>query len=384
MPPPSPAAWREASPDGRAPSRPKQTATWCQSSPDGRALPRPKRPIQRYRRFPYYDYSRGASLFITISTSPRAALFGRVVDAKMELSPFGGQVLESLEAIPRFNPGFALHGHVVMPDHVHFNLWLPPRLPEPVKALGVALRRFKTWTSTCARKQLGVASLWQQGCHDRICTSERFIDSTERYIAYNPLKWELGKNQPEVLRIREPLDSPRLDPEQYWRGVGNVDLLDPKQKILSLRVSRRVKDFGRLLSRMRDAAQAGYAILSGFISPGELAVRDLLLSDPAAKLIRILPERMAIGHRPESRYLPAIQKRRYLEIAEGNEPTEFSRAVCLDLNTTIVSIATDGEGLAVYWKPEGPTVIGEDGASPSGLASRQADVISPDQISTQS
>ena len=138
MPLPGPVACREASPDGRAP-------------------PRPKRTIHRYRRFPFYDYSRGAALFITISTSPRACLFGRVVEAKMELSP------------------------------------------------------------------LGVASLWQQGCHDRICTSERFIDSTERYIAYNPLKWELGKNQPAFLRIREPLDSPRLDPAEYWRGVGNQD-----------------------------------------------------------------------------------------------------------------------------------------------------------------
>ena len=105
----------------------------------------------------------------------------------MELSPLGAEVLESLEALPRFNPGFALHGHVVMPDHVHFNLWLTPGLPDPLKALGSAIRRFKTWTSTLARKELGVASLWQQGFHDRICTSERFIDSTERYIAYNPL-----------------------------------------------------------------------------------------------------------------------------------------------------------------------------------------------------
>ena len=110
----------------------------------------------------------------------------------------------------------------------------------------------------------------------------------------------------------------------------------------------------------------------------------MLLADPAAKLIRILPDRMAIGHRPESRYLPAIQERRYLEIAEGNEPSEFSRAACLDLNAAIVSIATEGEGLAVSWKAEGPTVIGEGGASPSGLASRHAGVISPDQISTQS
>ena len=167
--------------------------------------------------------------------------------------------------------------------------------------------------------------------------------------------------------IREPLNSPRLDPAEYWRGVGNTELLDPKQKILSLRVSRQVKDFSRLLARIQNAARADYAILSGFISPGELAVRDMLLADPAAKLLRILPERMALGHRPESRYLPAIQEHRYLEIAEGNEPTGFSRSACLDLNAAIVSIATEGEGLAVYWKAEGPTVIGEGGASPSGL-----------------
>ena len=203
------------------------------SSPDGRAPSRPKRPIKRYRRFRDYDYSRGA------------------------------EVLESIEAIPRFNPGFALHGHVVMPDHVHFNLWLPPGLPDPLKALGSAIRRFKTWTSTCARKRLGIATLWQQGFHDRICTS--------------------------------------------------------------------------------------------------------------ARLIRILPDRMDLGHRPESRYLPAIQERRYLEIAEGNEPTDFSRAACLDLNAAIVSIATSGEGVAVYWKAEGTAILGRGGATgqagacPSGL-----------------
>ena len=92
-----------------------------------------------------------------------------------------------------------------------------------------------------------------------------------------------------------------------------------------------------------------------------------------AKLIRILPERMALGHRPESRYLPAIQERRYLEIAEGNEPTEFSRTACLDLNAAIVSIATSDEGVAVYWKAEGPAILGRGGATgqagacPSGL-----------------
>ena len=49
------------------------------------------------------------------------------------------------------------------------------------------------------------------------------------------------KNRPEALRIVEPLDSPRLDRADYWKGVGTVALLDEENKIVSLRISRHVK-----------------------------------------------------------------------------------------------------------------------------------------------
>ena len=34
--------------------------------------------IKRYRRFAGWDYAKGASLFITVATEPRRALFGKV------------------------------------------------------------------------------------------------------------------------------------------------------------------------------------------------------------------------------------------------------------------------------------------------------------------
>ena len=103
----------------------------------------PKKVIKRYRRFQGWNYSRGASLFITISTSPRQPIFGQVVDSEMKLSPLGEEALFSLESMPRYNPGLFLFGRVVMPDHIHFNCHIEAGLKDPLKFLGNAVRRFK-------------------------------------------------------------------------------------------------------------------------------------------------------------------------------------------------------------------------------------------------
>ena len=152
--------------------------------------------IKRYRRFAGWNYAKGASLFITIATEPRRALFGKVRGDAVALSPLGEKVKEALEAIPRLNPGILLFGHVVMPDHVHFNCAMLPGLREPLKVLGNAIRRFKNFTTKLAKLSLAIKSnglkfgkasrydgqtafgLWQQGYHDYILLSRDMIDAT--------------------------------------------------------------------------------------------------------------------------------------------------------------------------------------------------------------
>ena len=111
--------------------------------------------IKRYRRFKGWDYLKGASLFITIATAQRRALFGRVVGGKMALSPLGEKVMEAIEAMPRLNPGLSLFGRVVMPDHVHFNCCLRAGLKEPLKVMEGAIRRFKNYNYEAGQAQLG-------------------------------------------------------------------------------------------------------------------------------------------------------------------------------------------------------------------------------------
>ena len=187
------------------------------------------------------------------------------------------------------------------------------------------------------------------------------IDATERYIAYNPLKWELMYGAGGGLRVQEPVFSPRLDAGDYWKAVGNIALLSPDEKLVALRVSRKVASpasITRLLRRMESAVDQGYIIISGFISKGEEAVRDMLCRRPDARFIRILPSCIPNRRfRPESIYAQAFADNRYLEIAQGNDETEFGRAACLDLNSEIIEIATAVSGLALYWHPDGPHVM---------------------------
>ncbi len=313
--------------------------------------------IKRYRRYKGWDYAKGASLFITIATAPRRALFGVVRDGVVVLSALGEKVKEALEAIPLLNPGILLFGYVVMPDHVHFNCALLSGLAGPLKVLGNAIRRFKNYTTKLAN-----GHLWQQGYHDYILLSREMIDATERYIAYNPMKWALMYGVEGALRVIEPLFMPRLDPGHYWKGVGNLALLDPAEKLLSLRISRQVQGaaMAKMLARIENAVPQGYIIISGFISKGEQAVRDMLCRRSDARFIRILPSCIPNRRfRPESRYVAPFAEGRYLEIAQGNDEVEFGRRVCLDINAEIIEIAKAGEGFALYWKPDGPHKLAE-------------------------
>ena len=339
-----------------------------------------------FRRFKGWDYSNGASFFITLALEERRPLFGRVEGGAMHHSPLGEEVLAALEAIPRIHPEITLYGHVVMPDHVHFNCHLAAGLENPIKVLGRAISGFKAVTTRsphaqCARGSTPVSGqalrepeaepsqsspgarsggarppgvrIWRLGYHDHLCLSRAFIDSTERYIAYNPLKWELMHGAGS-LRILEPLFSPRLDPADYWKGVGNPALLSAGSKLVSLRVSREVRDIASVVARMEKAADQGFTVVSGFVSPGEQAVRDALCRRPGARLVHVRASCIPNARfKPESAYVQPFAEGRCLEIGKGNEEIEFGRAACLDVNAEIAELAKAGPGYALYFKREG-------------------------------
>ena len=310
-----------------------------------------KREIRRYRRFHGYDYSRGAAMFITIVVEPRLPLFGAIRDAKLVKTPLGEAVARRLREIGEFT-GIRLFNSVVMTDHVHLQLHLRAGLAEPLTTLGRAIGRFK---SLCAKDYHEICgesgSLWQQGYHDWLCQSKEMIAAVNRYIDYNPLKYELRWNQPEFLAIHEPLAAWRLSTDEFWRGIGAVELLNCETPMVALRISRKLsaRQIDEAVRRIQ-AKIGDYVFIGGWISPGEKAIRDLLLGDPRGKIIEILPSAIPHDYKVGSMWLEAIRDRRAAIIARGNSEVEFSRAACLDLNAEAAKIsqgqARDSQGQA--------------------------------------
>ena len=320
--------------------------------------------LAHYHRFPLYDYSRGAALFVSISTEPRRRLFGEVIGGKMELSPFGAEVLAAIEFTFSKAPGFTLFGRTVLPDHCHFRFYLAPGVENARAAalINKTVGRFKSYTTHLYQtKYSGVGVLWQEGFHDWLCLSREMIDSVERYIEYNALKWWLRNGGGRALMaLHEPLKSPRLGQNEFWRGVGAVELLEiggrggpPAQDgerspahggdsrlMVALRVSRRCseRDIAAVVARI--AAKSGeITIISGFISPGERAVLAALLANPAARLVKVSPYALPHDYAPPVNLMPVIAEGRLAIIARGNSPEEISRAACLDYNARIIEIA---------------------------------------------
>ena len=329
--------------------------------------------IAHYHRFAAYDYSRGASLFVSLSTEPRRRLFGEVVaPGEMILSPFGQEVFAAIEFTFAKAPGFTLYGHAVLPDHCHFRFYLAPGVENAAAAalINSVVGRFKSYTTHLyQRKYGGHGVLWQEGFHDWLCMSREMIDSVERYIAYNALKWWLRNGGGRsLMALHEPLKSPRIGQSEFWRGLGavgpgphapvgphgggpnqdeaselnasNINNLDWGRPLVALRVSRRCRasEVAALVARI--SAKAGeIAIISGFISAGEREVFAALLADPAARLIKVSPYALPHDYAPSVGLMPAIAEGRLAIIARGNSPEEISRAACLDYNARIVEIA---------------------------------------------
>jgi len=309
-------------------------------------MQRPKKPIRHYHRLALYDYSRGAALFITISTEPRRALFGGVHEAHMALSPFGAEVEAALRFTIARAAGLRLYGFVVMPDHIHFRLYLEPGRENHAAMVyfNTIVGRFKSYTTHLYQaKYGGRGSLWQEGFHDWVCESREMIDSVERYMAYNALKWELRHNRGRLMKLIEPIASPRLGFAEYWRGVGALELLNADRTMVSLRVSQRCSPADVAALKARLLARAGeLTIISGFISAGEREILAALLAEPSAALIKVSPYALAHDYQPGVALMPAIAEGRLAVIARGNSPEEISRSACLDLNARIVEIADRG------------------------------------------
>jgi putative transposase len=149
-----------------------------------------KHPKRQPLRLPNYDYTSAGAYFVTICADQHKPLFDHP-----ELTRF---LLETWQSLPDRFPGVTLDEFVIMPNHVHFILWLDGP-GEHANVLGRVVGAYKSLTSVTwlnYHKSMGTRCsqhLWQRGYYEHVIRNEQDLDLKRRYIMNNPAK-ELEKS----------------------------------------------------------------------------------------------------------------------------------------------------------------------------------------------
>ena len=151
----------------------------------------------RYRksiRLKHYDYSSPGLYFITICCYKRQCLFGDIINNQMILNNAGKMISDwYLRIQERFETVECLE-YVVMPNHIHFILFIQPNNRVTLFSM---IQWFKTITTTTyihnVKKSYWKAfkeKLWQRGYYEHIIRNEKSYGRLSEYIDLNPYNWE--------------------------------------------------------------------------------------------------------------------------------------------------------------------------------------------------
>ena len=182
-------------------------------------FPRHNRKSHRTRG---HDYTQPGAYFITICTKNRECLFGEIQNGEMQLNEYGDIVTACWNATPLHFSGMKLDAFVVMPNHFHAVIWIiadpisigathaspliknetnpPTGSPHgpPSGSIGAVIGSFKSAATRRINKLSNTsgASVWQRDYDDQIIRTDASLYRIRRYIAMNPLKWELDREKP--------------------------------------------------------------------------------------------------------------------------------------------------------------------------------------------
>ncbi|HXF48618.1 MAG TPA: transposase [Verrucomicrobiae bacterium] len=168
---------------------------------------------RRSIRLPAYDYSQAGAYFVTICTLNRECLFGKVMDGKVQLNPFGCVVEEEWLKTAELRPCIELGTSVVMPNHFHGIIVINDecrgtarraptvsRFGKPVAgALSTVIRSFKSAVTkriNDLRRTPGNV-VWQRNYYEHIIRNEDDWKKIHDYIVYNPEKWMVDAENPD-------------------------------------------------------------------------------------------------------------------------------------------------------------------------------------------
>jgi len=145
---------------------------------------------RRTARLRDFDYSSPGIYFITFRIARRAPLLAEIDDGCVQLTIAGRTVARAWRAVLAQRPDVRMLAGVIMPDHVHVLLEIPPT-DEPRKSICRVIGAVKTYSAARinrARKP-PVGRIWQRSFYDRVIRTPFELEQCRAYIANNPQRW---------------------------------------------------------------------------------------------------------------------------------------------------------------------------------------------------
>ena len=170
----------------------------------------PQKHHRRSIRLKGFDYSSQGAYYITIVSQGRECLFGEIVDGGMYLNQYGEIVQKWWNEIPIHFPNVELGAFVIMPNHVHWIIFITTindSLEEDVKSsptynkptVGQIVAYFKyqsTKEMNNIKTKTVITKIWQRNYYERIIRNEEELQQKTDYILDNPSQWVMDNENP--------------------------------------------------------------------------------------------------------------------------------------------------------------------------------------------
>ena len=223
------------------------------------------------------DYQSPSIMMVTIVTTKRLPLLGKLQGENIILTELGQKVAEEIKRIPTYNgaESIEIYSYVIMPDHVHILLQIHEHLPRHV---GYYIRWFK---KQCTNIGLALAvpsarnhiPLFAPEYHDRILKGKNQLSHMVRYIQDNPRRLALKRANKDLFRIRQN----QLIGKIQCTVLGNIFLIEyPLRQVLQC--SRRLtqEQIDNLKADCLREAADGTIYVTAAISEGEKQIARAL------------------------------------------------------------------------------------------------------------
>ena len=216
----------------------------------------------------------------------------------VDISPAGGIIGEELLKLEKDFPQLKILCKIIMPDHVHFEVYVRSRLE---RHLGFLIGRFKSncskrwWEITGIGSSTETPSLFQPGFNDKIAFKAGMKDAFYRYIDDNPRRYLVKKLLPEYFYHKTMIEIAG----RRWGLYGNLWLLDTPVKswVKISRIKERTPNLPYRIKEWEETIRCGGTLVSAFINPEEKHYRDMAIRDEAC-LILVVDYRFSDRQKP--------------------------------------------------------------------------------------